>query len=251
MPPTATATPLSTAVTVPGTADLEFTVGGTGKGKLDVVVLYTVMDNAGVRITQGASHMRTIGPKTGPIRQTLGFDWGDKPVPGAFRVKATVMEDGKPWAECIWNIKVQSTHAEQVISAMETLPLDAPYTPLPDDAELAALTAKAERRATRKQAAKKAATKQKAAATKGATKKAAAKKAPAKKAATKRKAAATKKKSTAKKTTAKKTTAKKGAAKKAASKKSVAKRGAGAKKAGARKAATKKKVAAKKKSSRR
>jgi hypothetical protein len=229
MPPTATATPVRDAVTVPGTTELEFTAGGTGNRKLDVVVLYSVLDNAAVRITQGASHMRTIGPRSAVVKQALGFGWTDNPTPAAFRVKATVMEDGKAWAECTWNLQVQSGATQQVLSAMETMKLDAPFTPLPDEDEMATLTAKAERRASRKKAAKKAARKSKVAA----------KKAPAKKAATKKKA------------TGKKTTAKKSVAKKAATRKAATKRGAGAKRTGVKKATTKKRPAAKKKSARR
>src|SRR5690349_2431068 len=131
MPPTATATPFSGPVTVPGTAELEFSAAGIGQRRLDVVVIYAVMDNAAVRITQGASHMRAIGPNTATVRQTLGFAGTDKPTPGAFRVKATVTEDGKPWVECIWNLKVHSGATEQVMKAMADVAPDAPYVPLP------------------------------------------------------------------------------------------------------------------------
>jgi hypothetical protein len=260
---TVTPTPVRSPVTVPGTAELEFTTGGTKGRKLDVVVLYSVMDNAAVRITQGASHMRTIGPRSGVVRQTLGFGWTENPTPAAFRVKATVMEDGKAWGECTWSLQVQSGAAQQVMTAMETVKLDAPYTPLPDEEEMEALTAKAERRKARakKAGAKKGGAK-KTGAKKAATKKAATKKAATKKAATKKAGA---KKAGARKTVAKKSAAKKGGVKKAAAKKgatrktatrktatkkAAAKRGAGAKRAGAKRAGAKK-TATKKRSTRR
>src|SRR4051794_7911958 len=75
-------------------------LAGTGTRKLDVVVLYSVMDGAAVRISSGASHMRTIGPRSTVVRQTLGFDRTDGATPGAFRLKAVVMEDGKSMGEC-------------------------------------------------------------------------------------------------------------------------------------------------------
>ena len=230
MPPSLTPTPVRSGVTIPGTTELEFTAEGTGNRKLDVVVLYTVMDNAAVRITSGGQMMRTIGPRSTVVRQNVGFGWTENPTPAAFRVKAVVMEDGKAWAECIWNIQVQSEAAKQVISAMETMKLDAPYTPLPDEDELATLSAAAERRASRKKAAKKAA------------------KTTTKKAATKTKAAA-KKKAPAKKSSA---TKKKAAAKKSSTKKAPAKKAATKKKAAAKKRpAAKKRAAARKQSSRR
>src|SRR5690349_7946783 len=93
MPATLTPTPVSGGVTVPGTAELEFTIGGTGNRKLDVVVLYTVMDHAAIRITSGASSLRTIGGRNLTVRQSVGLDRTDGPTPGAFRVKAVLMED--------------------------------------------------------------------------------------------------------------------------------------------------------------
>ena len=234
MPATVTTTPTREPVTVPGTAELEFTAGGTGNRKLDVVVIYTVLDNAAVRIASGASHMRTIGPRETVVRQRLGFERTDGPTPGAFRVKVVVMEDGKPWAEGTWNLQVRSAATEQVMKAMANVAPDAPYVPLPDDDEIAALAERADRSASRKRAAKK-----KAGAKKGAAKRAGAKKAAGKKTAAK--------KGAAKKAAGKKSATKKGAAKKSAGRKTTAKK-AGARRAGAKKAATKKRPAAKKKS---
>lgn len=250
---TVTPTPVRSPVTVPGTAELEFTAGGTKGRKVDVVVLYSVMDNAAVRITQGASHMRTIGPRSVVVRQALGFGWTDNPTPAAFRVKATVMEDGKAQAECIWNLQVQSQAAQQVMTAMETVKLDAPYTPLPDEEEMEALTAKAERRRARakkvtakkagakKTAGKKAATK-KTTGTKTTGTKTTAKKAGAKKSAAKKGGA---KKAATKKTATKRTATRKAAGKTTATRKTAAKRGAGAKRAGAKRAGAKKGATAK------
>lgn len=234
MPPTVTPTPMRDAVTVPGTAELEFTTGGTGNRKLDVVVLFTVMDGAAVRIASGASQMRTIGPRDTVVRQRLGFERTDGPTPGAFRVKAVVIEDGKPWAEGSWNLQVRSAATEQVMKAMAKVAPDAPYVPLPDDDEIAVLAERADRSASRKKAAKKAATK------KASTKKSAGKKTGAKKAAGKKTAAKTgaTRKSAAKKAGAKKA----GGARKTTAKKAAAKR------AGAKKSATTKRPAAKKKS---
>ena len=224
MPATVTPTPTRETVTVPGTAELEFTTGATGNRKLDVVVLYTVMDGAAIRIASGASQMRTIGPRATVVRQRLGFERTNEPTPGAFRVKAVVIEDGKPWAECTWNVQVTSSATQQVMKAMANVAPDAPYVEIPDDDEIAALADRADRNTSRRRAAKK-----KAGAKTGAAKKAGAKKAAGKKAATKKTAA---KKTTAKKSAGKKTTAKK----------------AGAKKSATKKAATKKRPAAKKKS---
>ena len=224
MPPTVTPTPMRDAVTVPGTAELEFTTRGTGNRKLDVVVLFSVMDGAAVRIASGASQMRTVGPRDTVVRQRLGFERTDGPTPGAFRVKAVVIEDGKPWAEGSWSLQVRSAATEQVMKAMAKVAPDAPYVPLPDDDEIAVLAERADRSASRRKAAKKAA-----------GKKATAKKAGAKKVA-------------GSKTAAKKGAAKKGVTKKAGAKKGAAKKSGGARKTTAKKAATKKRPAAKKKS---
>ena len=238
MPVTLTPTPVGGNVTVPGTTELEFAVHGLGSRKLDVVVLYTVMDNAAIRISSGASSMRTIGGRNLTVRQSIGLDRTDGPTPGAFRVKAALLEDGKPLAECTWNLQVHNTAVEQAQKALANVAPDAPYVPLPDDDEIAALADRADRSAARKKAAKKAA-----------TKKAPAKKAGAKKSAAKK---TTAKKSAAKKSAAKKSAAKKGATKKAAAKKAPAKKAATKKKAVAKKRpAAKKKTAAKKKSARR
>lgn len=232
MPPTVTPTPMRDVVTVPGTAELEFTVGGMpGNRKLDIVVLYTVMDGAAVRIASGASQMRTIGPRPTVVRQRLGFERTDGPTPGAFRVKAAVIEDGKPLAEGTWSLQVQSSATQQVMKAMAKVAPDAPYVPLPDDDEIAALAERADRAASRKRAAKKSAGKQ-AAGKKTTAKKAAGKKTAAKKSATT--------KAGAKKSATKKAGAKKGAAKKAGARKTTAK------KAATKRPAAKKKSAAKK-----
>ena len=217
MPATVTPTPTRETVTVPGTAELEFTTGATGNRKLDVVVLYTVMDGAAIRIASGASQMRTIGPRATVVRQRLGFERTNEPTPGAFRVKAVVIEDGKPWAECTWNVQVTSSATQQVMKAMANVAPDAPYVEIPDDDEIAALADRADRNTSRRRAAKK-----KAGAKTGAAKQAGAKKSAGKKAA-------------AKKTTAKKSAAKKGAAKKSAGRGTAR----GAAKTGARGAAKK------------
>lgn len=237
MPPTVTPTPMRDVVTVPGTAELEFTVGGMpGNRKLDIVVLYTVMDGAAVRIASGASQMRTIGPRPTVVRQRLGFERTDGPTPGAFRVKAAVIEDGKPLAEGTWSLQVQSSATQQVMKAMAKVAPDAPYVPLPDDDEIAALAERADRAASRKRAAKKSAGKQ-AAGKKTTAKKAAGKKAAGKKTAAKKSATT---KAGAKKSATKKAGAKKGAAKKAGARKTTAK------KAATKRPAAKKKSAAKK-----
>lgn len=237
MPPTVTPTPMRDVVTVPGTAELEFTVGGMpGNRKLDIVVLYTVMDGAAVRIASGASQMRTIGPRPTVVRQRLGFERTDGPTPGAFRVKAAVIEDGKPLAEGTWSLQVQSSATQQVMKAMAKVAPDAPYVPLPDDDEIAALAERADRAASRKRAAKKSAGKQ-AAGRKTTAKKAAGKKAAGKKTAAKKSATT---KAGAKKSATKKAGAKKGAAKKAGARKTTAK------KAATKRPAAKKKSAAKK-----
>lgn len=241
MPKTLTPTPARETVTVPGTAELEFTAGSTGSQKLDVVVLYTVMDNAAIRIASGASQMRTIGPRNTVVRQRLGFERTNEPTPGAFRVKAVVIEDGKPWAECTWNLQVTSSATQQVMKAMANVAPDAPYVPLPDDDEISALAERADRNASRKRAAKKRAAKKGAAKTAGA-KKTAGKKVAATKGAAKKSAG---KKAAGRKTAAKKGATRKAAVKKAGARKSTAKK-AGAKRAGAKKAATTKRPAAKK-----
>ena len=190
------------------------------------------MDGAAIRIASGASQLRTIGPRDTVVRQRLGFERTNDPTPGAFRVKAVVIEVGKPMGECTWNVQVTSTATKQVMKALKNVAPDAPYVEIPDDDEVAALAERADRNASRTRAAKKKAGAKKTTAKKGAAKKSAAKKSAGKKTAAK--------KGAAKKSAGKKTTAKKAGARTAATKK------AGAKKAGARKTATKRPAAKKK-----
>ena len=227
---------VSSAVTVPGYADLEFSARSSGGRSTDAVVLYAVMDGAAVRISEGASQLVGVGPRGTRIRHTLGFERTENPTPGAFRVRAQVLEDGKPQFEQHWMFQVQSTTGAKATKALSALDIDAPFVELPDDDEMTALAAKADRSAARRRAAKKGAAKKSAAKKGGATKKAGAKKAAGRKSPTKKSPT---KKGATKKGAAKKGATKKAAAKKSPAKKSTAKRGA-AKKAGAKKSATKK-----------
>ena len=83
------------AVTVPGNADLEFSARSTGDAPADVVVLYSILDGAAVRIADGASRTETVGTRSTPIRQNVSFGWTENPTPGAFRVQAVVLENGE------------------------------------------------------------------------------------------------------------------------------------------------------------
>jgi hypothetical protein len=235
-------TPVRAAVTVPGDVDLEFMARSTGGAPANVVVLYSVMDGAAVRIAEGASHTETIGTRRTVVRHNVGFGWTENPTPGLFRVQAMVTENGMPQFEQVWTIKVRSTATKQVMQAMETLDTDEGFTPLPDDVATILEEVAARKTAARKRSARKAAAK------KGAAKRAGAKKTTAKKKSTAKKAGA--KKSAVKKSGVKKSAAKKGGAKKSATKRTTAKRGAGAKKSGARKSASKK-SATRKRASRR
>ena len=203
--------PVRAAVTVPGSADLEFSARSTGGAPADVVVLYTIMDAAAVRISDGASRTETVGTRATPIRQNVSFGWTENPTPGSFRVQAIVMVDGQRQFEEVWTLQVQSTATRDVMAAMNSLGAEATaggYTPLPDEAstifeEVEARNVASKKRASRKRtAAKKKAPAKKAAAKKGATKKSGARKTTAKKAATKKstaKKAAGKRKSAPKK----------------------------------------------------
>lgn len=159
MPVTAVSSkPVRAAVTVPGHADLEFTARGTGAGA-QLVVVYSVMDGAAVRITEGATQGARVGRRATAVRHQLGFGWTENPTPAVFRVKGTIMEDGVPQTEVVWKVKVKSTATKAVMRAMETLDTGEGFIPLPDDVETileeVAARAPARKPATRKRAAAK------------------------------------------------------------------------------------------------
>ena len=211
--------PVSKAVPVPGSATLTFTARSTGAEDASVVVLYSVMDGAAVRISGGGQASPTIGGSSTTVSQRVDFDRTENPTPLAFRVRAVVTENGVEQFERIWPIRVDSTAmAEAILESGGTLEPEGQGAP----------------RAKRKSAAKKST------ARKGGAKKASGKKAAGKKAAAKRKSAG--KKSTAKKAGAKKSTAKKAGAKKAGARKAATKKSA---KRATKKAATKKSAAKK------
>lgn len=206
--------PVSKAVPVPGSATLTFTARSTGAEDASVVVLYSVMDGAAVRISGGGQASPTIGGSSTTVSQRVDFDRTENPTPLAFRVRAVVTENGVEQFERIWPIRVDSTAmAEAILESGGTLEPEGQGAP----------------RAKRKSAAKK-----------STARKGGAKKAAGKKAAAKRKSAG--KKSTAKKAGAKKSTAKKAGAKKAGARKAATKKSA---KRATKKAATKKSAAKK------
>ena len=189
------------AVPVPGSATLTFTARSTGGEDASVVVLYSVMDGAAVRISGGGQASPTIGGSSTTVSQRVDFDRTENPMPLAFRVRAVVTEDGVEQFERIWPIRVDSTAmAEAILESGGTLEPEG-------------------------QAGRKRATKRKP----GAKKKASAKKATARKTAAK---------TGAKKAAGKKTAAKKGGTRKSVTKKTAAKRGA-AKRGAAKKSARK------------
>lgn len=213
--------PVSKAVPVPGSATLTFTARSTGAEDASVVVLYSVMDGAAVRISGGGQASPTIGGSSTTVSQRVDFDRTENPTPLAFRVRAVVTENGVEQFERIWPIRVDSTAmAEAILESGGTL--------------------EPEGQGARKRAAKRKSAAKKSTARKGGAKKAAGKKAAGKKAAAKRKSAG--KKSTAKKAGAKKSTAKKAGAKKAGARKAATKKSA---KRATKKAATKKSAAKK------
>lgn len=159
MPVTAVSSkPVRAAVTVPGHADLEFTARGTGAGA-QLVVVYSVMDGAAVRITEGATQGARVGRRATAVRHTLGFGWTENPTPAVFRVKGTIMEDGAAQTEVVWKVKVKSTATKAVMRAMETLDTGDGFIPLPEDVETileeVAARAPARKPVTRKRAAAK------------------------------------------------------------------------------------------------
>lgn len=215
--------PVRAAVTVPGSADLEFSARSTGGAPADVVVLYTVMDGAAVRIADGASRTETVGTRATPISQNLTFGWTDNPTPGVFRVQAIVMVDGERQFEETWTLQVRSTATRDVMAAMNSLGEEATaegFTPLPDEAstifeEVEARNVAAKKKAAGKRAAaKKQAPAKKSAAKKGAAKKSATKTSAAKKSSAGKKSAAKRKTTATKAAPKKKTTAKKSSARK-------------------------------------
>ena len=187
--------PVTKAVPVPGSATLTFTARSTGAEDASVVVLYSVMDGAAVRISGGGQASPTIGGSSTTVSQRVDFDRTENPTPLAFRVRAVVTEDGVEQFERIWPIRVDSTAmAEAILESGGTLEPEGQS---------------GRKRATkRKPAAKKKASAKKTTARKTGAKKAAGKKTAAKKAGTR-------------KSVTKKTAAKKGAAKKSARKSPV------------------------------
>ena len=193
-------TPVSKAVPVPGSTTLSFSASRSGSEEAPVVVLYSVMDGAEVRITGGGQASPTIGTSSTTVAQRVDFDRTENPTPMAFRVRAVVTENGVEQFERIWPIRVDSTAlAEAMLESGQSLEAEG---------------STGRKRATKTR--RKSAAKKKASATKraGGAKRSAAKK------------KSTAKKSTAKKSTARKSAAKKGAAKKGAAKRSTAKKSA-------------------------
>jgi hypothetical protein len=207
--------PVTKAVPVPGSATLTFTARSTGAEDASVVVLYSVMDGAAVRISGGGQASPTIGGSSTTVSQRVDFDRTENPTPLAFRVRAVVTEDGVEQFERIWPIRVDSTAmAEAILESGGTLEPEGQS---------------GRKRATkRKPAAKKKASAKKATARKTGAKKAAGKKTAAKKAGTRKSAA------------------KKGAAKKSARKSPVQRAVvSGAKKSAARRGGALKRTATK------
>ena len=213
--------PVSKAVPVPGSTTLTFTARSTGGEDASVVVLYSVMDGAAVRISGGGQAAPTIGASSTTVSQRVDFDRTENPTPLAFRVRAVVTENGVEQFERIWPIRVESTAmAEAILESGGTLEPEGPAGRKRASKKKAA----SKKSTARKTGAKRAAGK-KSAGKKTAAKKAAAKKAGARKSATKKSAAkrATKK-SAAKKSTARTSAVKKSSAKRSATKRSAPKR---------------------------
>jgi len=204
--------PVTKAVPVPGSATLTFTARSTGAEDASVVVLYSVMDGAAVRISGGGQASPTIGGSSTTVSQRVDFDRTENPTPLAFRVRAVVTENGVEQFERIWPIRVDSTAMAEAI--------------LESGGRLEPEGQSGRKRATkRKPAAKKKASARKTTARKTGAKKAAGKKTAAKKAGTR--------KSTAKKTAAKKSARKSPVQRAVVSgaKKSAARRGGALKRA--------------------
>ena len=219
-------TPVSKAVPVPGSTTLSFSATRTGGDDAPVVVLYSVMDGAEVRITGGGQASPAIGASSTTVAQRVDFDRTENPTPMAFRVRAVVSENGVEQFERIWPIRVDSTALAEAMLETGQVPGEEPRAPEPRRRG-ATKTKTKTKSASKKRAGtagKKAATAKKSATKKSATKKGAAKKSAAKKGA-------------AKKGATKKGAGRKTAARKGGAKRSVAKRGATAKRASSKRRA--------------